>query len=182
MSLRVWLPLNGDLRNQGLNNYQITTLGTITFPSSGKIGKCFQAGNGTQVINGLRINSNLTDILAQNYSIAVWVKPLGNHVHYNGTIISSGDWNNIRWAFGVSQDNTKVDVLCNGYNTYINCEVPVNTWTHLICIRTSDGKVSLYKNGEYINFITRSDHPQSDTNITTIGRETYANGYFSFNL
>ena len=181
MSLRVWLPLNGDLRNQGLNNYQITTLGTITFPSSGKIGKCFQAGNGTQIINGLRINSNLIDILAQDYSIAVWIKPLGNHVHYNGTIISSGDWNHTRWAFGVSQDNTKVDVLCNGHNTYINCKVPVNTWTHLICIRTSDGKVSLYKNGEYVNFLIRSDHPQSDANITTIGRETYANGYFSFN-
>lgn len=135
MSLQIWLPLNGDLHNQGIKKYNISTLGIISWPTTGKIGKCFQGGAGTQVSNGISLDSNLTDILSADYSIAVWVKPLGSHVHYNGTIISSGDWNKKRWAFGVNQDNTKVDVLSNGHNVYLNCSVPVNTWTHLVCIR-----------------------------------------------
>mgnify|MGYP007022117544 CR=1 FL=1 len=48
------------------------------------------------------------DILGTQASIAVWVKPLGTHTHYNGTIASSGNWNAKKWAFGVSQDNSKV--------------------------------------------------------------------------
>lgn len=183
MSLQIWLPLNGDLHNQGIKKYNISTLGIISWPTTGKIGKCFQGGAGTQVSNGISLDSNLTDILSADYSIAVWVKPLGSHVHYNGTIISSGDWNKKRWAFGVNQDNTKVDVLSNGHNVYLNCSVPVNTWTHLVCIR-QNGVIKLYKNGIYVNSLSTSAasaNLESDATNTTIGRQTYANGYFSFN-
>ena len=181
MSLRLWMPLMGDLRNQGLDNFSISTLGTISWVD-GKLGaKALQAGNANQTINGVSINSNLTDILADEYSVSVWIKPLGNHVHYNGTILSSGDWNKMRWAFGVSQDNTKVDVLSRGHNTYLNCTVPVNEWTNLICTCDSSNRVRLYKNGEYIGYITLSGKPESDATNATIGRETYASGYFSFN-
>lgn len=188
MSLRIWLPLNGDLKNNGINQYEITTINTISWVN-GKIGKAVQIGNGNQVTNGISINSNLEDILVGNYSISVWIKPLGNHVHYNGAIISSGDWSNSsahsKWSFGVSQDNTKVDVLCTGYNTYLNCACPVNEWTHLACVYNGTNVVKLYKNGEYVgqyqnnNFPTQ--RPTSSASNTTIGRETYANGYFSFN-
>ena len=181
MSLRLWMPLMGDLRNQGLDNFSMSTLGTISWVD-GKLGaKALQAGTSSQTSNGVSINSNLTDILDDEYSVSVWIKPLGNHVHYNGTILSSGDWNHTCWAFGVSQDNTKVDVLSNRYNVYLNCTIPVNEWTHLICTCDSSNKVHLYKNGEYIGYTTRSDKPLSDANNATIGRETYANGYFSFN-
>lgn len=181
MSLRLWMPLMGDLRNQGLDNFSMSTLGTISWVD-GKLGaKALQAGNANQTSNGISINSNLTDILADEYSVSVWIKPLGNHVHYNGTILSSGNWNHTCWAFGVSQNNTKVDVLSNRYNVYLNCTIPVNEWTHLICTCDSSNKVHLYKNGEYIGYTTRSDKPLSDASNATIGRETYANGYFSFN-
>ena len=181
MSLRLWMPLMGDLRNQGLDNFSMSTLGTISWVD-GKLGaKALQAGNANQTINGVSINSNLTDILADEYSVSVWVKPLGNHVHYNGTILSSGDWNHTRWSFGVNQDNTKVDVLSNRHNVYLNCTVPVNEWTHLVCTCDSSNRAHLYKNGEYIGYTTLSDKPLSDASNATIGRETYASGYFSFN-
>lgn len=38
MALRVWLPLNGNLNNQGLST--IIPSGTPTFLDNGKIGKC----------------------------------------------------------------------------------------------------------------------------------------------
>lgn len=120
--------------------------------------------------------------MQEEYSVAVWVKPLGNHYHYNGTIFSSGNWNHTCYAFGLSQDNSQVDILCKGYNIYLTCAVPVNTWTHLVCTCDTNNVVRLYKNGEYINSSARSDKPDSDNaNRAAIGRETYANGYFTFN-
>lgn len=120
--------------------------------------------------------------MQEEYSVAVWVKPLGNHYHYNGTIFSSGDWNKTCYSFGLSQDNSQVDILCKGHNNYLTCAVPINTWTHLICTCDSNNIVRLYKNGEYINFSARNDKPDSDNaNQAAIGRETYANGYFTFN-
>ena len=175
----------GDIRNQGLGNYLISTLGTLSWVS-GKLGAtAMRGGDGTQVINGLSINNNFTTLLNGDYSISVWIKPYGTHVHYNGSIMSSGNWNtaNKRWAFGVNQDNTKVDVLGFNYNTYIDCPVPVNDWTHLICTCGSDRKIKLYKNGIYIGERDGSSDPaiDSDASVTCIGRESYANGYFSFN-
>ena len=185
MSLQLWMPLMGDLRNQGLGNYSISTLGTISWVT-GKLGaQALKAGVETQTVNGLQLNSNLCDLLNGNYSISVWLKPYGKHVHYNGSVMSSGNWNtaNKRWAFGVSQDNSKVDVLCMNYNTYIACTVPVNEWTHIICIRGDDDIVKLYKNGEYVGERNCASDPSfaSDANVTCIGRESYASGYFSFN-
>ena len=40
MSLRVWLPLTKDLRQQGLSNVTVTN-GGATFESAGKLGGCY---------------------------------------------------------------------------------------------------------------------------------------------
>ena len=40
MSLKVWLPLNGDLKNNGLSNVTVTNNGA-TVDNNGKIGKCY---------------------------------------------------------------------------------------------------------------------------------------------
>ena len=179
----LWLPLTGNLKNNGLkNDLDISTIGTVAYDDSGKIGKCFISGGSSQVTNGISINNNFLNILngSNGCSVAVWVKPIGNHYHYNGTIISSGDWNKKRWAFGISQNNTQVDVLCNGHNNYLTCSVPVNEWTHLVCVYKNHQSI-LYKNGEYVATYDVTTDFDSDATNTCIGRETYANGYFGFN-
>ena len=178
MSLIVWLPLNGDLENQGLSNITITNNGA-TVDNNGKIGKCYRFGNGSASNNGINLNDNFVSI-GSECSISVWVNPSGNHYHYNGTIISSGDWNHICWSFGLSQDNSQVDLLSSGYNSYVNCPVPLNTWTHLVCTR-KNGVTTLYKNGIQIAASSSFGDLASDASNTYIGRETYANGYFTFN-
>lgn len=178
MALQIWLPLNGNINNQGLAN--ITTSASGLTSVGGKLGSGYRFDNGSQSGAGISINSNLLDILGSKNSIAVWIKPYGNHVHYNGTILSSGNWNGDCWAFGVSQDNTQVDLFGDRYNTFINCSVPVNTWTHLACI--NDGTTAyLYKNGEYVGSSAASSISKSDATNTYVGRETYASGYFGFN-
>lgn len=182
MSLQVWLPLDGDLRNYGLKGDLI--ISQIESPTyvDGKIGKCYQRVNNTatQSTNGININNNLVDLLGTTASIAVWIKPYGNHTHYNGTIISSGNWNDQTWAFGVNQDNTYVDVFSGGHNQYINCVIPTNTWTHLVSI-FDNGKCTIYKNGVFVGEITGRPNFASNATNTCIGRETYASGYFGFN-
>lgn len=181
MSLQVWLPLNGDLHNQGCTDYTITAFEASPTFTTGKIGQCYQRANtSSQITNGLQIQDNLVSTFGTAASVAVWVKPLGTHTHYNGTILSSGDWNKKRWAFGVSQDNSQVDVLCGGYNNYISCTVPVNQWTHLAST-FENGVCKLYKNGVYVGEKTGQAAFDSDANWTGICRETYAGGYFGFN-
>ena len=180
MGLRVWLPLTGDLRNLGCSSYNITAINTPTYVD-GKIGQCYQrTTTSNRSTNGINIDNNLLDILGNEASIAIWVKPLGTHTHYNGTLISSGNWNTSRWAFGVSQDNSQVDVLCGSFNNYITCAVPVNEWTHLTST-FNNGICKLYKNGVYVGEKTEQAAFNSDASNTTIGRETYAGGYFGFN-
>jgi len=63
--------------------------------------------------------------------------------------------------------------------------VPVGEWTHLVSV-FKDDVGTLYKNGEFVanyTFNQGNDYKrfQSDAINTTIGRETYASGYFSFN-
>lgn len=185
MGLIVWIPfVNGNCKNQGLLNVETSVLGAVSY-EDGKLGKAVLIGNGTQVQNGISINSNLVNKLGDEYSCAVWVKPMGNHIHYEGAILSSGNWNAKRWAFGLNQTNTAVDMFGPGYNRNLSCSVPVGEWTHIVStFKNNVG--TLYKNGEYIGTYAFSQSIdenglQSDADNTTVGRETYANGYFGFN-
>lgn len=176
-------PLNKDFRNIGLVNAETSKIGNASIIEDQNFGGCLQAGDGTQTSNGVRCNTNLLDELSeQKFSCSVWVKPKGNHVHYNGTFFSSGNWNSKSWAFGVNSANTQVDMFGPRYNTYVSCNVPVNEWTNLISIY-NNREAKLYKNGQYVTSYTfQSSYVfSSDTTWCAIGRETYAGGYFSFN-
>lgn len=180
-NLAHWWPLAGDCKDYGYKGSTGSMIGSTGFNATGKIGKSLLADNGTGTSRGVNVNTNLEDMDYTNYSLSVWIKPNGNHYHYEGAIISSGNWNTDCWAFGVNQDNTKVDVLCNGYQQYIDCVIPTDSWTHLVCTK-SGNTIKLYKNSLYINTYTKHGSAfSSDADNLCIGRETYANGYFGFN-
>ena len=181
MALRVWLPLDGDLNNQGLDGGVTVTNNGATVDATGKIGSCYNFGDGTETNKGKGINldSNLL-YLGPNRSICAWVRPKGNHLHYAGAIVSSGNWNNKRWSFGVKQDNTGFTGFDSSYSTYYSTSIPVNTWTHL-CVTVEGNITKFYKNGIYLGQSSRGSVFDSDAQNTMVGRETYASGYFSFN-
>ena len=66
MSLIVWLPLNGDLENQGLSNVTVTNNGA-TIDNNGKVGKCYSF-NGSSSKISMPIN------LTPTMSFCAWVK------------------------------------------------------------------------------------------------------------
>ena len=67
MSLRVWLPLNGDLRNNGLSNAVITNNGT-TVDNNGKIGKCYSF-DGTHYID----TGFYEDFGTGDFTLCAWI-------------------------------------------------------------------------------------------------------------
>lgn len=71
MALQVWLPLNGDLNNQGLSDLQFSFISpsNTTINTSGKIGKCYN--NNSNNAGGLISNKVIN--LGQNQSMFCWV-------------------------------------------------------------------------------------------------------------
>lgn len=182
MSLIHWYPLINDTTDQGLNPKNGALIGSASFIDGGKFGKCLSAGTGSQTENGVNIATNLVSELGTNYSVACWVKVNGTHVHYNGTIISSGNWNSTCWSFGMSQDRTQIDCFGQGYNQYLTLSSPLslNTWYHLASVQ-KNGTNYVYVNGILAGSKSQAPVSASDASNFNIGRETYASGYFSFN-
>lgn len=180
MSLVVWLPLNGNLRNQGCSKITAANDGA-TIINDGKLGQAYHFGDGNASSTGIWLNDNLTS-LGSTRSICAWIRPKGNHYHYSGAILSSGDWNSTRWAFCVEQNNQGFTGFDDAYSSYYGTNIPINVWTHL-CVTVDNGVTKFYKNGVYLGYQNRGSGglASDDANYTTVGRETYAGGYFTFN-
>ena len=80
MSLRVWLPLDGDLRNLGVSNITVTNDGA-TIDNNGKIGKCYSF-NGTN--NKIIIDNFSVD---NEWSYGCWLYSATSTRGWEGVII-----------------------------------------------------------------------------------------------
>lgn len=179
MSLQVWLPLNGDLHNQGLSNYDISIMrGSAVFNQNGKIGQCFYA-NG---VNTIQIKNIISDIYNYSgYSLCAWFYIEAQNTSHSGSgIISAGDWNNqilnlalSRWS---SDHYTQLQVSGPRWNKTYNFNFNKNTWYHAVVC--SDGiKTYAYVNGELIGDTLPGFLPTSIVgNDVAIGGATYYNG------
>jgi len=142
-------------------------------------GKCLMFDN---VDDGVSItNNNFTTL--SDYTMSAWINIKGAHKNYDGTIMSSGNWNSNHWSFGVNQANTAFKLRRwdgTNYNTK-SYTFQLNQWTHVVIVR-SGSNLTYYVNGNSIGSISgTTGNLISDATNTTIGRETYASGYFAFN-
>ena len=133
MSLQVWLPLNGNLENQGLSNVTVTNNGA-TVDNNGKIGKCYSFSNG----NTLFCADTILSKNQNEYSISVWAKGYGclysqrpemNSIYrcifiYSQNLILFDEGN--RWDASVTYDG--------------------NNWNHFVFIKNGS-KRYIYING-----------------------------------
>lgn len=114
MSLQVWLPLNGNLNNQGLSNVTITNNGA-TVNDNGKIGKCYYF-NGSSYIK-ISLPSSITSL--KNTTICMWIK--GNQ------------------AFGGISHDGNADVPC--MSCFSSWQFTNgSTWQYISGGSTTDGK------------------------------------------
>lgn len=139
MSLQVWLPLNGDLHNQGLSNIQFINNGA-TVDINGKIGKCYLF-NGSN--NFLKATYNFYNNI---YSVCTWVYSTSSTA--TQTICCDRTATGSGFSIFLIGGKLRIDPGGNNLMWTTNYTYPINTWFHLTI--TYDGtNVFYYINGEY---------------------------------
>lgn len=159
MSCLIWLTLNGDLRNNGLNGTNFTNNASsgyaIASIDNGKTGKCYSFDGHNWLSSSSTVGANMT-----NWTIACWICPtnldstwrriggIGKHTRTH-LDISSGNYP----RFFCSKDGTSSNfVACNATGNILE----TNTWYHL-CGVVSNEYIGLYINGERISSTSRPD-------------------------
>lgn len=170
MSLQVWLPLNGDLHNQGLSGLTATYNSGATVNNSGKIGKCYSFTT-SQLIQ-TTLPSQVTSPIG---SIACWVKfnafpasgqylcllKLGNvGSGYGSSFLSLWISGGNIYVVARGKDPVSADQITNPLST--------NTWYHLTA--TYDGTTAkIYSNGVQIYTKTLSGGSLTNANYFLVG-------------
>lgn len=159
MSLMVWLPLNGDVKNQGLSGISLSSNSTPVYDNNGKIGKCYSTST-------FLYNDNYTELSDGIFSVAYWVKytsfPQYNEycVSLNGT--SSSDY---MFMIGVQTASGLLSVNTSSSGTSLS----LNKWYHVAY--TYDGTTGiLYLDGIKIKTWTGFTCNKSATHLTINGR------------
>ena len=103
MSLKIWLPLNGNIENQGLADITITNNGA-TVDNNGKIGKCYSFNGGTITTPAPRVTNKIT--------VAAWIKAPDNN---------SG-WRRVcgMQSTSISWQSASALLMLNGTNLYFS--------------------------------------------------------------
>lgn len=170
MSLQVWLPLNGNLDNQGLNNIPFTNL-NATVEANGKLGKCYKCG--ILYANDFTLNT-------EEFSVCYWVKYnwIGT---YNSYVVSLNNSTSTDYQFMVGGLGNGTDNSATSTYLRINASssgkipIPVNEWHH--CCATWKGTtVSLYVDGVFDTKITGVTVNAGATHLTINGRSNSSSG------
>lgn len=171
MALRVWLPLNGNIENKGLDT-DCKSEGTITY-SGGKIGQALYMETAS-TSNGIYAPKQEKQV----FTISLWFKAPG----YTGTrrdLCNEGrDYNTFGWRVGLNaKENTLTITGAGSGGTYTQSFVP-DTWYHIAFSRDESKNVYIYINGVLVSTKTGTgDLNYSESNgYINIGRFGYGSG------
>lgn len=138
--LKVWLPLNGDLHNQGLSDVIVTNNGA-TVNNAGKIGKCYEFDGNA---HWLQFDQPLGDLYNNDYTIAVWLKPMDSTRSIIFSEYAASGASGVALELRASRG---IRVYWNGSpDIYVPGSLPLDTWSHIAVVKT-DGKIDFYVNG-----------------------------------
>lgn len=150
IGLQLWLPLNGDVKNYGLCNAELS-YSNLAFEDSGKIGKCLSTG-------GIVMSADTTRKILNNNAITIslWLyvnAPTGSDGERIFGNNEMGYNNNRKFSlyqyptcndFHYSWMNDTPDVLDAGLLTNV---LPSYQWTH-IAVTYDNPNICVYINGE----------------------------------
>lgn len=180
MSLRVWLPLNGNYKNQGLNGDIIPeVMGTgITF-TSGKIGKAATFPN--------NCNSciHMPGFNLQEGTICAWVKINGESSGANQRIISEGR-DSYSDGTELILNKAGTQMTFKAHKVSVSTNVELNKWMHVVGV-FGNNNISLFINGIKKSSTTYTEATPYDysNNRFVLGKMSYSytstGNYFPFN-
>lgn len=155
MALKLWLPLNRDLKNVGLSN-SIAINSGATLVNDGVFGKCYNLAIGKYIgIDAPNVNNHKYSPI----SIALWIYPTQND---STSRTFFGCWENGGGGLTIQNSKFRFELYIGG--GYKSCVAPstvtINAWHH-VC-GTYDGKtMRLYVDGVEVK------------NLATTGNLTY---------
>lgn len=169
MGLIAWYPLNGNLKNYGIEDANLIQ-GTAPAYVNGKIGKSLSAG-------GAQWNAETTNRILNHdkLSFCFWWKNLSNDTDRNQIFGNGGmttamggrkfslfrypTRNDLHWSWqedgNLSNNTTKTSGVIKGI-------LPDNEWVH-ICITYNNPTAKLYVNGKYYQTLTSAYNIQNCT-------------------
>lgn len=137
MSLQVWLPLNGNLNNQGLYDTPVTNYGA-TIDDNGKIGQCYSF-NGTNNYISLEYPNMLKPSIV---SITAWYQ---NDNAEGSYLINCYESGGCGLTTGTTANRMRIQIYSGGYSN-AEIEIPDNKWHHYA--GTFDGRyIKMYLDG-----------------------------------
>lgn len=140
--LKVWLPLDGDLRNLGASNVEVTNNGA-TVDNSGKIGKCYYFNGSAQY---LQLSKTLGNIYSGDFSWCVWLKPTDNT---RGIIFSEYAASGSSGVAFELLANRVIRVYWNGSPDWnFGISIDKDEWSH-VAITKKNNTIKVYVNGQY---------------------------------
>lgn len=147
MSLQVWLPLNGNLDNQGLSDVVVVNNGA-TVDNNGKIGKCYKCSGDSRI--SFPSFNWMTMKPQNNFSFFFWAKGTTT-----GWLFACS-----AWEFRLCPGYIQIHLAGNGqYPARYTSTFDSNTWYHLgFTWSGNNGKLLLYLNGFKV---AESDVPSS---------------------
>ena len=186
MSLQVWLPLTGDLHNQGLTNVSVTNNGT-TVNANGKLGECYEFG----VNKYIDIPDYAATFLTyKTFSLSVWFKCTAQNTGHTGSaLISGGNWNAaanlLNLALGNFSSDHYTKILISGSGNWgngYNYNFYLNTWYHIV-LTSGNGAMRVYVNGELIGDSYDAFTPTTlEQSWICIGNGTYNHSFHFIGL
>lgn len=152
MALQIWLPLTGDLHNQGLTQITVTVSGTTSFNTAGKIGQSLTC-------NGSSFWTITPVTLGNAATIACWTKTSAGGKMPWVITASSSDRLNLyesgQYTLNTGDGNNNPFKDINGNTISVLTD---NAWHHFVV--TFDGTVSkLYIDGVYRGTATTYRNP-----------------------
>jgi len=150
MALKVWLPLNKDLRSVGLSKVTVINNGA-TLDNNGIIGKCYNFSFGNYIgLDAKNVNNHKYSPI----SIALWVYQTKNYSTRRSVF---GCWEDGGGGFYVESQKMGFNLYIGG--EYQSCEMPstlsINTWHH-ICGTYDEKVMRLYIDGVEVKKISVS--------------------------
>lgn len=193
MSLQVWLPLHGNIKNQGLVDWDPTIQsGTTASYVDGKIGKALNAG-------GIVIPASVTKQILNNdeFSYACWIYPngatdstseramiFGNNNGRQFSLFQYPTSNDLHWSWA----NYNGSSWSSNYGAVLTDVLPSYQWTHIIVVYNKNitEKIKIYINGikqtiSANNFTSTSTTFEFDTQLIHSSSYHYLNDIRLYN-
>ena len=169
MALQIWLPLNGNLHNQGLMTLPSPSYNTSSFINNGKIGKG---------ISGTIHYHLSSEFITNEWSIAAWILFPDTYAEYNNIILCKNTEGSEDSQFYLSiVSNTYINIgrgSSGGLHYTLSGGFQSGTWYH--CAATFDGTTtSLYLNGNLVNSGNIGSYKEAK-NFCINGRATNTGG------